>query len=212
METIFVGGAWGSGTTALTGALARLGVTAFEPHLHVNDERTPNTFEHKPFRELILTYVDEMNLTVRPDKIDGLIPALKQFAADMDAGKYGAWPGDRPRRTVLKFPGVGLVMSHFVQAFDMDKTKIVIVTRPIQQIEASRRRRKWLEHLGQKGAKPVYARTFFDLQQTGTSYLAVSHRDLVQDTETTMKRVIAYCGLEDLAGNFEDACAFIRRE
>ena len=62
MKLIFVAGSWGSGTTAVIGALNGLGVPTLGPHFQSKDPRTKNTFELLPFRKLVLRYVDESTL------------------------------------------------------------------------------------------------------------------------------------------------------
>jgi hypothetical protein len=50
IKLILVCGPFGSGTTAVAGVLAGLGLPGIEPYFVSNDEHTPNTFESIAFR------------------------------------------------------------------------------------------------------------------------------------------------------------------
>ncbi len=207
MQLIFIAGAWGSGTTALTGALDALGLPTFGPHVALRDPHTPNSFELAPFRDLVLTYVDETRGCIRPTRAARIVPALQAFALDLSAGKYGPWPDDANRRALIKVPAASLLLPQLAEVFNLT---VVMVQRPLAQIEASRKRRDWPAHFGAEGAARLYEHAFADLREAGLSCLTVSHRDLTGDPEATLTRVIAYCGLEDLAANLGNAAAFIR--
>ena len=66
MKLILVCGPFGSGTTAVAGVLAGLGLPGIEPYFASNDERTPNTFESIAFRETLLRIVSEQTLSFNP--------------------------------------------------------------------------------------------------------------------------------------------------
>ena len=55
----YVAGPYGSGTTAIAGALALAGVNSLPPHFTTNDNRTPNSYEAIKFKELVKRYVNE---------------------------------------------------------------------------------------------------------------------------------------------------------
>jgi ABC-type antimicrobial peptide transport system ATPase subunit len=66
MKLVLVCGPFGSGTTAVAGMLAGLGLPGIEPYFVSNDERTPNTFESIAFRETLLRIVSEQTLSFNP--------------------------------------------------------------------------------------------------------------------------------------------------
>lgn len=207
MKIIFVAGAWGSGTTALAGALSRLGVSAFGPHFRTSDPRTPNSFELIPFRDLILRFVDEPEISIKKDRSSELVTSLSHFARALDNGEFGEWPAQRPKRAVLKLPAASICLPQIMTVFE---TSVVVVHRPFDEIEASRGRRRWPAHFGATGARVIYSRMFSDLMQLAKSYMAISYLDLTNDTERAIQNVIDFCGLQDLASNRPEACAFVR--
>ena len=208
MKVVFVAGAWGSGTTALAGALAKLGVTAFGPHLQTNDAHTQGSYELVAFRDLVLSYVDEQTLQLRGDCETELRRALEQFALDLQDEKFGTWPRRGPRRAVLKLPAATLCLPQLAQVFS--DISFVVMHRPFHEIEASRLRRRWSPNYGARGASVLYSKGIFDLMRLNLSYLAVSYRDLTRHPNQTLIRVMQYCDLDDLQPNLPHACAFVR--
>ena len=206
MKLIFVAGAWGSGTTAVAGALAELGVSAFGPHFRTSDPRTPNSYELVAFRDLSLRFVDEKRVSLDEARSAELVAALTEFRRALDAGKFGEWP-QGPKRLLLKLPAASLCLPQIAHVFD---TTVIVVHRPLAEIEASRVRRGWSANLGAAGARAIYSKLFSDLTQLGLSYLGLTYRDITAEPEHAMGRVIDFCGLEDLADNLPRACAFIR--
>jgi hypothetical protein len=57
---------FGSGTTAVTRLLARLGASGFGPYLRPAEERIPNSYELNAFRDLLQAVVFEATLTPTP--------------------------------------------------------------------------------------------------------------------------------------------------
>jgi hypothetical protein len=53
---------------------------------------------------------------------------------------------------------------------------------------------------------------FSDLLATKSSFLAVSHGELVRSPDTELAKVLPFCGLEVDSGTLEKGIAFIRRE
>lgn len=206
MQTIFIAGAWGSGTTAITGALAALGVQTFSPLLELNDPDTPVSFEFVPFRDIVLKYVDERALRYRADPA-GLVKDLKRLRSDVESGAFGNWSAPR-HRLVLKLPAAMAVLPHLEQAFS---PTIVFVHRSLVEIERSCRRRRWPDVFGQKGAQVLVNKALDDLLNMGKSFLAISYKDLTDDPETVIGKVVQYCDLQDLQAGIPGAAQFVRR-
>ena len=166
MKVIFVAGAWGSGTSAVMGALDPLGVATFGPHAQSTDTRTPGTFELIPFRKIILDFIDEASMSPRDDygnEIDfwaQIASALRELGKRIECGEFGVWPGGMPKVLALKMPLASLCLTAIVRAFDAD---IVLIHRPLNEIEASRVRRRWPEQFGAKGANRLYSKLFTDI-------------------------------------------------
>lgn len=206
MKLIFIAGAWGSGTTAVAGALVELGVPAFGPHFRTSDPRTPNSFELVAFRDLVLRFVDERAVSLDQSRSADLVAELMKFRQTLETGKFGAWP-EGPQRLVLKLPAASLCLPQIAHVFD---TTVIVVHRPLAEIEASRVRRGWSANLGAAGARAIYSKLFSDLTQLGLSNLGLSYRDITGEPERAMRRIIDFCDLEDLAAKLPRACAFIR--
>ena len=215
MKTIFVAGSWGSGTSMVTGALDRLGVSTFGPHFQSNDPKTPNTFELMPFREIILNHVDEAAMLPRErfsnleEFSRQLSSALRRFGEQLERGEFGSWPQNMPKVVALKMPLASMCLPEIVQALSAD---IILVHRPLREIEASRLRRNWLAYMGSAGANRIYLKILADLMEHRLSALMVSHGDFVTNTRDWLRRIIHYCGLHFIENNIENAVNFIRRE
>jgi Sulfotransferase family len=214
MKVIFIAGSWGSGTTMVIGALDRLGVPTFGPHFESDDPRTPNTYELMPFRELILDHVDESSMMPKnqfssdADFSRQLTAALSLFGRQLERGDFGPWPDGNPKVVALKTPLASVCLPEITQVFDTD---IILVHRPLNEIEASRLRREWAEYFGAAGATKVYTKMFSDLFERKLSALMISHGDFVKDTRDALKKIINYCDLHFLEHNIEKAMNFVKK-
>lgn len=210
MDVIFVAGAWGSGTTAVTGALHKLGVPVFGPLLELNDARTPNSYELEPFVEVFRDHWQESALKLRnPDGQAAFARDMKAFAAQLAHGDFGPWP-EGPRRVVLKYPLASMALPVLAQTFE--RVRVVVVTRPRGDIERTRQRRQWAAHLGARGAVMIYAQLMSDLMETRLPFIGTSHAAVLEDPDAELARIARFCELEDLMGNLPEAARFIRRE
>lgn len=207
MKLIFVAGSWGSGTTAVIGALNGLGVPTLGPHFQSKDPRTKNTFELLPFRKLVLRYVDESTLKHKENYRDEFVPALQQFKTRLGNNAFPNQPDPEKRLLALKMPLASLCLPEICRTFD---TSVVVVHRPLDEIDASRLRRKWGPRFGASGAQQVYGHMFNDLVQHKISFLGVSYGDFVNNTRQSLKKIIDYCDIEHLQKNLEKAEAFVR--
>lgn len=215
MKVIFIAGSWSSGTSMVIGALDRLGVPTFGPHFQSNDPRTPNTFELVPFRQLIMDHVDEAAMmpnsrfSSEAEFSRQLTVALHQFGQQLERGDFGPWPQDMPKIVALKMPLASMCLPEITQAFDTD---IILVHRPLNEIEASRVRRKWPEQFGAAGANKVYMKMFADMFENKLSALMISHSDFVKHTRDALEKIINYCDLHFLEQNIEKAMSFVRKD
>lgn len=62
VRIIWVLGPWSSGSTALTGWIARLGAWTCPPHQITNDPRTKNSYESKELRDRLCQQRNELTL------------------------------------------------------------------------------------------------------------------------------------------------------
>ena len=208
MKTIFIAGPWGSGTSALAGALYRLGVPALSPFHRTNDPHTPVSYEWRPFRQLMLRHVSEMSLSRITDRSQ-FISELRRFQDEAERGDYGAWPSDQEKVLLLKMPIASIRLPEIAEVMD---PIIVMVHRPLDEIEKTRIHRGWDEVVGSKGATVIYSRILQDLFLLRKSYLAISYNHLISDTRLALQSVIDFCGLKHLQIHLDAACATVRQD
>jgi hypothetical protein len=207
MKVIFIAGSWGSGTTAVIGALDKLGVPTLGPHFQSKDPKTKNTFELVAFRNLVHRYVDDAALKHRDNYRDEFLPALQQLKIRLEDNAFPNQPDTTKRLLALKMPLASLCLPEICSTFD---TRIIVVHRPLDEIDASRLRRNWGPRYGASGAQHIYGHMFNDLIQHKLSFLGVSYGDFVNNTRQSLKRVIDYCDLQYLQKNLEKAAAFVK--
>lgn len=215
MKVIFIAGSWGSGTSMIIGALDGLGVPTFGPHVESNDPKTRYTYELKAFREIILDHVEESAMMPKnrfssvADFSRQLTAALRQFGQRLERGDFGPWPEGNPRVVALKLPLASMCLPEITQVFDTD---IILVHRPLDEIEASRARRKWAEYFGAAGATKMYTKIFSDLFEHKLSALMISHGDFKTNTRVALKKITNYCDLHFLEHNIENAIGTVRKD
>jgi len=207
MKVIFIAGSWGSGTTAVIGALDSLGVPTLGPHLQSKDPKTKNTFELRPFRNLVHRYVDELSLKHKDNYRDEFVPALQQFQTRLENKAFPNQPDTTKQLLALKMPLASLCLPEICSTFD---TRLIVVHRPLDEIDASRLRRNWEPRYGASGAQQIYGHMFNDLIQHQLSFLGISYGDFVNNTRLSLKNIIEYCDIGYLQKNLEKAAAFVR--
>ena len=200
MKVIFVAGSFGSGTSAVAGALDKLGIVSLPPHFRTNDPRTPNSFESMAFRQLVNSFASESTLSVDPSKAEKFIQDLRNLVNQADGG-----PADA---IVLKMPLASICLPQIIEAVN---PYIIVVHRPFGEIEASRLRRMWTPNLGAAGAQIIYSKLLMDLMEHKKSYLAVGYQELRQNSQREILRVLYFCGLEKLSDRIDQAVEFVRK-
>lgn len=144
MSFVFVVGAWGGGTSAVAGALHKLGCTGVEPFVNIGDPRTRNTFESHAYRAVLFKHLSEPELRPLTQDRREIVRSLTQFKEMLP-------PTATP--IFLKHPLSALILPEIAEVFS---PRFVFVFRPVADIEASRQRRGWPEHLGAKGASLLF--------------------------------------------------------
>ena len=207
MKLIFIVGSWGSGTTAVIGALDSIGVPTLGPYFQSSDPKTLNTFELISFRNLINQYVDEPMLKHKDNYLDEFMPALEKYRLELEDNIKPDLQ-DNPKKVIaLKMPLASICLPEICSTFE---TKIIVVHRTLEEIEASRLRRNWPPLYGALGAKHIYGRVFNDLIQHKLSFLGISYHDFVNNTCESLKKIIKYCEIEYLQENLKNAEKFVK--
>ena len=75
---ILVLGAWGSGTTAVTGVLDHLGAYTCPPHFNTNDPKTLCSYESVNLRHILHRYINEEKMLVMGSR-ENLISEIVQW-------------------------------------------------------------------------------------------------------------------------------------
>ena len=206
MKLIFIAGSWGSGTTAVVGALDSLGVPTLGPHFLSSDPRTHNTFELIPFRELIHQYVDGSTIKHKNNYHSEFVQALEKFKTQLENTVLPSQPDTKLELIALKMPLASICLPEICSTF---KTKIIVVHRSFEEIEACRLRRNWKPRFGSLGARHIYSKIFSDLFRCKLSFLGVSYGDFVSNTNQSLGTIIEYCDIEYLRNNMRAAEAFV---
>lgn len=207
MKLIFIAGSWCSGTTAVIGAIHSLGVPTFGPLFSTLDSRTPNSYELVAFRELVLNFVDEATTQHKQSYQAEFEPALKRFRQYLEGIEWPDQPDNSEKVFVLKMPLASVCLPEICRTFD---TKVIVVHRPYQEIEASRVRRDWSPIFGIKGANLIYNRIFSDLIAHKLCFLGISYHDFINNTGQTLQNIIDFCEISGFHENFDKARSFIR--
>ncbi len=201
---ILVCGPWSSGTTAVAGMLAAMGLNGVPPYFHTNDERTRNSYESQAFREVIQKLATETGVS-RLATGEQAMAALRELRARIQAGEFGAYtPGSV---LFLKYPLSALLIPEISRVF---ATRLIYVLRPMKEIEATRARRGWAAHLGAEGARRIYS-VMFDIQvNLAIPTLVVRYPELLAYPREHARQIAAYCGLKQDNPLVEQAAGFIR--
>ena len=201
LPVIAVLGGYSSGTTAVAGYLARLGAYSCPPHSITNDPRTPDSYESAELRSQCLKVINEQTLSKAGDD-EGFCRWL------------APWLGEQSR--LARREGcTHLLIKHALLALlapQIDKVcspQFVLVTRPLDQIERTRLRRKWHATFGQAGARVIYSAAFSNLTDMERGYHTVAFGEFLRSA-TTRRALASNLGLDPQAGQIEAADGWLR--
>lgn len=201
---IWVTGPWSSGSTALTGWLARLGAYGCPPYQKTNDLRTPNSFESKALRDKLCEHRNELTLLANPNKSDN---ELKIWFADWCAKQASIAKKKGAKCLVLKHP----ILAFYIEILRREQDEILLITRHLRDIENTRKRRSWHEIYGKAGAKKIYSSLFNTFLQKGIPYTAIPYSQFLQ-TRAYRIELARRLNLDLNAKRWEEAENWINRE
>jgi Sulfotransferase domain len=205
MKLLLVCGPFGSGTTAVAGLLARLGAIGFGPYYRPADERTPDSHELIAFRDLMLTLASEETTTLLPGA--DVKTALDRFRDRIANQELGAYDDGAAISIFLKHPLAALIIPQICAAFE---TRLIYLVRPVRDIEASRRRRKWGAQYGAKAAGIIYSHMFNALINHAYPTTIVRYAELIERPLEHARRLAAFAGLKGDADVMREAATFVR--
>jgi hypothetical protein len=198
LSFIVVAGSYCGGTSAVAGVVAALGADALPPFWEVDDPETPCTWESRAWRDLLRDLIDEATLAPKPENREVAIAKLRGFA---ERARSSARPP-----IVLKHPLAALLLDAIDAAF---APKFLLVFRPLDDVEDSRKRRGWSARLGAQAAQTLYGRmmSFFLSGQGDT--MVLRYPDLIVRPEPTIAAIATFCGLN--ASRAADARTVLER-
>lgn len=199
MSFLFVVGAWGGGTSAVAGALHKLGCTGVEPFVNIGDPRTRNTFESHAYRALLFRHLSEPELRPLTQNRREIVESLTQFRDKLP---------ETPTPIVLKHPLSALILPELAEVFS---PRFVFVFRPLADIEASRQRRGWPDHLGAKGASILFGHMMRFYVNEPSEIMMMRYPMLLANTRLLVNAMANFADLGPVA-NIEAAVEHIRQE
>ena len=205
MHLTLISGPWGSGTSALAGAITHLGISAPKPYFVIRDDpKTPITYENWLFRETILGVTEEHNLR-RTGSSAAIKDALKVFKKNLqDELKLS-----EESQILLKLPLSAIVLDEISQVF---QTKLVICLRPIADIEKSRQRRKWPAHFGAEGGRIIYARLMEHIANNQDCQpLMIRFKNLLASPELELRKACNFLELTPSEAAFQRSISSLRQ-
>lgn len=205
MKLLLVCGPFGSGTTAVAGLLARLGAIGFGPYYQPADERTPDSHELIAFRDLMLTLASEETTKLLPEA--DVKTALEIFRNRIANQEFGPYDSNAGIPIFLKHPLATLIIPQICATFE---TRLIYLVRPVRDIEASRRRRKWGAQYGAKAAGTIYSHMFNVLINHSFPTTIVRYAELINSPLEHARRLAAFAGLKSDADVMREAAAFVR--
>ena len=203
---ILVCGPWGSGTSAVTGMLAKIGLWAPGPYLRLKDVRTENTFEMLAFRELLMKFVNEKSLLRQMDS-DDIVKMLIEFRGNILKESQATTGAGKPIPLLLKHPLAALLLPEIQKVFDL---RIVGVLRTLEDIEKTRSRRNWHPMAGKQGGEKIYTELFNHIVHNDVPFAVIRYSDVVKNPETALNQLANFCNLDLTQDAKESALAYVR--
>ena len=201
-QFVIVLGPWSSGTTAVAGALDKLGAYTCPPHHRTPDPRTPTSFEPEELRTILAQYVNEPQLGIAGDRMKMMhdIGTWLQRTVPPEIQESGV--------VAMKHPLFGLMVPQLISLL---RPKFLVVRRPYGDIERTRIRRQWPAIYGYLGARLLYGSIYHDLVGYDMNFMDVSYPEVLTNPEREIDRIAEYAGL-DKDGKLRSAAVdFVRR-
>lgn len=202
IDFVMVMGGWGSGTTAVTGVLERLGLHTCPPYFITNDDRTRCSYEPLYLRQILLTHIDELTVSFKTDS-NALVEEMRRWI------NYTI--------STEKLSDVTMVMKHPLTAMaipEIDRLlspRYVLVNRPYEDIERSRLRRGWPAIFGEQGARFINQKIEDSMQLIGDRSIALEYPELIDTPERVVDELITFFGLDVDEETRNSALAYVRR-
>ncbi len=199
---------WSSGSSALAGFLHHCGAHTCPPHLFSNDERTLNTFES-------LAYRNQLHQLIKiqfPDKDKcSFHPSTKRDAFE---DFFSEWIQSQSE-IATNLNKTHIVLKHALQTFALTsltkfiQPKFIVLERPVEEIEKTRKRRNWTPEHGELGAMSIYSETRNYFDKTKAPHLTLSF-DEFRKKEKTREALLKFCEMSPHIDQLRNANGFLR--
>ncbi len=202
MKSIIILSSWGTGSSAVTGYLDKLGAYSCPPHFFTNDQKTPNSYEPLELRNLLNEYVNELDFKFYKDPK----PFEELFSNWIEA--QSAQASDHGyTHLILKHP---LLIFFLPTVYRYCDVSLVYVTRNIDAVETTRKRRNWPENFGKAGALKIH-KIMYDLSlKLSKPFLQLPFESFTSNTQTKFE-LIRYTGLRPTKEQITEAENWIKR-
>jgi len=201
MKVILVLSSWSSGSTSVAGFLHHAGAWTCPPYVGTSDPRTRNPYEPRAYRDALGELVDHYTLK-KKGSVEDFVAFLEPWMEEEQrkAREAGA------TRIALKHPLQTFALPLLQQRYDCVH---VVVSRPFDAIERSRRRRGWYPVYGKQGARIIYRTLHGALQERGTPYLHVPYASFRSDPDL-QQHLLDWVGLDPSPEQRQAAQAWLR--
>lgn len=207
MRVLLVSGPWGSGTTAVAGLLARLGVVSFGPYFESNDPRTRITYEFLPFREVVRRHVSVRTLIRHNSTADEVERDFRALRRRIEAQEFGPYKPNASAPVLFKSPPSAFLLPEISKVFDL---RLVLVRRSLEQIEQSRLRRGWAPQFGKLGAEVIYRQIASAIDSCAFPCTAIEYDDLLNAPMNAAQRLAESAQIEPEPDQVDAAVRFVR--
>ena len=201
MQAVVIVSSSSSGSTAVAGYLERCGAHTCPPHATTNDPRTPISHEPAAYRDALVELIDE--------------DTFKQVGDPEDfVAFFERWWRSESEKAVRKGAS-HVVLKHALQTFVLPylkqrlNPKFILVTRPLGEIEATRKRRRWKHVHGRAGAATIHKAASDFFVENACPYIAVPFSTFRSDPAFRGK-VLDFIDLVPSSAQLEDANLFLR--
>ena len=208
MRILLVSGPWGSGTTAVAGLLARLGVISFGPYFESNDPRTRNTYEFLPFREVVRRHVCVRTLCRGNSAAEEVEHDFRALRGRIEEQEFGPYKPNASVPILFKSPPSAFLLREICRVFDL---RLIVVRRSLEQIEKSRLRRGWEPQFGKLGAETIYRHISDATASCALPLIAINYDDVLSSPMSVAQRLAEFSQIGPTPDQIETAARFVRR-
>jgi hypothetical protein len=132
---------------------------------------------------------------------------LDKFRDRIANQEFGPYNNNSEIPIFLKHPLSALIIPQICATFE---TRLIYLFRPLRDIEASRRRRKWAAQYGAKGAGIIYSHMFNALINYTVPTIIVRYSELINRPMEHARNLAAFAGLRSSLDVMREAVAFVR--